>query len=108
MPILISLIWLNNHYIKKKGELKELTYNLLIVLNLLSFLPFPISYYYWDLVDYNSSGIFIIYILVFGVLLRFNSLRLVLLIVFFSSLYFGMIYYIGITYVETLLYILTE
>lgn len=94
----MCFVWLNKYYLRKKGNVKYLTYDLLIVFNMLSFLPFALTYYYWDLADYNSSGIFIIYILVFGIILRFNSVRLILLTLYFFCTYFGMIYYVGIPY----------
>lgn len=97
VPILGGLIWLNTT-ILKNGKAPFFGLKTTMVLNIAAFLPFMLIYYYWDLVDYNSSGIMLLYISAFGFLFRFPGRARVAMTVYFTVLYFAMLFYVGIPY----------
>lgn len=99
-PIIIVLIVMNRVYIEKINTLPKFSYDLVVVINMLSILPFVLVYYYWELHDYRSGGILIIVIFVFGIMLKLNALRLIVLAIYYFGIYFGMLYYFGIKYAD--------
>lgn len=99
-PVIIALIFLNIYALKKIDLLKSYNYDLLIIINIIAFLPFILIYYYWDIIDYNTSSVFIIYIFAFGIMLKFEKTRLKILTLFFTIVYFGMILFLEIPYTE--------
>lgn len=97
IPVLSLKVYFNQLYLKNQLKIK---YNWLIVLNILSFLPFILIYYYWGVVSSSSGAIYIVYIFIYGYTLRFSGKALVAFAIYFTTCYFGMLFLNEVSYFD--------
>lgn len=99
LPVLSILLWINKSYEKQnKIGRRMLSFGTLVTLNVVTFLPFIIFYSCTDLIHHGTSSTFVLYIYVLGFVLRLRQRQLILLNIFFSICYFGILVYLGIGY----------
>lgn len=97
IPLLITLIWFLNRFLKSD---EHFNYRQCVLLSTLVYFPIVLPYFYIELNDYKIGSSISIYFLIFGLILNLDTWERILITTYFGLLYFITPMVMGITYWE--------